>query len=201
MGYLILIVACVVCINADIATNSYASDICYNYTKVVNTIVYGGVDYRELKTVADCQQQCNINETCLGVNFNTYNQCFIVFNENSGTYAAEYIDYYHRYICETAATTKAPSCLDTFMMQLNTNGVDGQHVINYNTVELCTHKCLSFSDTSKFCHGFDFNEDDRKCFLHWDADVFTQTRQNITHYTRQTCILKGNYSYIYIYIH
>ena len=200
MGYLILIVACVIYINADIATNTYASDICYNYTKLVNTLVFGGVAYTELKTVSDCQQQCNINETCLGINFDIHKSCFLVFSdvEHSGPIDAKDIDSYFRYSC--ADTTKGPHCIDTFTITNNTNGIRGQYVVNIYIVELCTQKCLSFSDTSKFCYGFDFNENNHKCFLYWDEDVFTENRQYITHYTRQSCIKEGNYSYIYTLI-
>ena len=198
MGYLVLIVTCVVCINAYIATNSHGSDICYYYTKHADTMITGGVAYTELKTVSECQQQCNINETCLGVQFDIRTNCYLMFKDSdkSNTYPEKHTDYYYRHSC-TASDTTAPICTDTFTVRNNTRGLNGQHYATRNTVELCAQICLWFSDTSKFCTGFDFNDYYHTCYLHWDVDVPTSPMQHIAHYTRQSCTLEGNYEYTY----
>ena len=201
MGYLILIVACVVCIKADIATNSSTSGICYNYTKRVDRKFSYGVEYTNVNTSMARQLRCNTNLKCLGIYFDrNIIICYLGFSKSFDiVYPAVGIDIYTRHVC---GTTLAPSCNDTFIIK---NYTISQYASAFaiNTVELCEQKCLSFNSntSSQFCYGFDYNNYRNKdnCFLNFNIDYDTTIYKHCNHYKRQTCIPESYYIHTHIY--
>ena len=199
--YLVLIVACVVCIKSDIATNSSASDICYNYTKRVDVQFSYGVEYTDENTSQACQLRCNTDVTCIGIYFDgNIEKCYLGFSKSFySVYPSEGVDTYTRHGC---GNTPAPLCNDTFTIESDTHSQYGSG-FNINTTELCEQKCLSFytNITTNFCYGFDYDgkQSTYKCFLNFIKDYTTSTFQNVTHYKRHQCIPEG-YIHIYIYI-
>ena len=203
MGYLVLIVACVVCINADIATNSADSSICYNYTKRLDVQFSYGVEYTNVNTSLACQLRCNTNLTCLGIYFDRKESiCYLGFSKSFYIVkSAVGMDYYTRHGC---GTTLAPLCNDTFIIK---NYTISQYAsaFDINTIELCEQKCLSFYSniTSQFCYGFDYNNYRNKdnCFLNFNIDYNTASYKHYTNYKRQTCIPEGYYTHKHTYIY
>ena len=190
MGYLVLIVACVVCIKENIAIHSAASGICYNYTKRVDHRFTVGLKFENKKSHTACQYQCNVMENCLGISFDrNINICYIGYGTpfykvipDSG------MDYYTRHGC---GTTLAPLCNDTFTIT-NHYMYMGTSDFDINTLEICKQKCLSFytSITSQFCYGFDYvnKQTTYRCHLMFNIDNEIIRYEYYTNYKRQKCI-------------
>ena len=195
MEYLVLIVACTVCIEGKQST---IYGIRYCYSERENTTFNGGVVYPKLTKYQDCKLECSTYRACVGIRYaHSTDTCSLGFDSNTfnSIQPSSGVSLYTRYRCNNTVTREY-ACDYKFTLTHNTEADKSIYMLSGITVNHCMHLCLLFTTPTKyatFCPGFDYNFNTNRCNLQEDyRNNITFYSKNNYYYRRYSCDSRGD---------